>query len=116
MTHRSANFAERSSKREWQKKISPGYASRPGGRRRTSESWRYAAACFDKSSYTHNVGLPSLYMKYSAIEAPEYGAMYSMGAGSDADAATMIVYSSAPVWRSRSTTEAIVDAFCPMAT
>ena len=49
----------------------PGYASRPGGRRSTSESWRYAAACFDRSSYTHSVGLPSLYMKYSAIAQPE---------------------------------------------
>ena len=49
----------------------PGYASRPGGRRSTSDIWRYAAACLDKSSYTHSVGLPSLYMKYSAIAQPE---------------------------------------------
>ena len=44
-----------------------------------------------RSSYTHSVGRPSLYMKYSAIAAPEYGAMYCIGAGSAADAATMIV-------------------------
>jgi hypothetical protein len=29
-------------------------------------------------------------MKYSAIAQPEYGAMYCIGAGSDADAATTI--------------------------
>ena len=42
--------------------------------------------------------------------------MYSMGAGSDAEAATTMVYSIAPAWRSRSTTDAMVDAFWPMAT
>ena len=37
-----------------------------------------------------SVGLPSLYMKYSAIAHPQYGAMYCIGAGSDAVAATTI--------------------------
>ena len=32
---------------------------------------KHAAACLERSSYTHSVGLPSLYMKYSAIEQPE---------------------------------------------
>ena len=35
-------------------------------------------------------------MKYSAIAHPEYGAMYCIGAGSDAEATTTIVYSIAP--------------------
>jgi hypothetical protein len=42
--------------------------------------------------------------------------MYNIGAGSDADAATTMVYSMAPACFSFSTTEAIVDAFWPMAT
>ena len=56
-----------------------------------SEISRYAAACFVRSSYTHSVALPSWYMKYSAIAHPEYGAMYCIGAGSDAGALTMMV-------------------------
>ena len=42
--------------------------------------------------------------------------MYCIGAGSDADATTTIVYSIAPASRSRSTTDATVDAFWPIAT
>ena len=55
-------------------------------------------------------------MKYSAIAQPEYGAMYCMGAGSEAPATTTIVYSIAPAWRSFSTTEATVEFFWPIAT
>ena len=55
-------------------------------------------------------------MKYSAIAHPEYGAMYCIGAGSEAEATTTIVYSIAPDCFNRSTTDATVDAFCPMAT
>ena len=55
-------------------------------------------------------------MKYSAIAQPEYGAMYCIGAGSEALAVTTIVYSIAPAARSFSTTDATVDAFCPIAT
>ena len=42
--------------------------------------------------------------------------MYCIGAGSEAVAATMMVYSSAPASWSRCTTPATVEAFCPMAT
>ena len=42
--------------------------------------------------------------------------MYCIGAGSDAVAATTIVYSIAPASFSFSTTDATVDAFWPMAT
>ena len=56
-------------------------------------------------------------MKYSAIAAPVYGAMYCIGAGSLADAqTTTIEYSIAPDALSFSTTLATVDAFWPMAT
>ena len=55
-------------------------------------------------------------MKYSAMEHPVYGAMYSNGAGSAAEALTTIVYSIAPFYLSRSTTDATVELFCPMAT
>ena len=47
---------------------------------------------------------------------PVYGARNCSGAGSDAVAATIVVYSSAPCSRSFSTTEATVDCFWPMAT
>src|SRR5882724_2181873 len=81
-----------------------------------SESWRYAAACLERSSYTQSVGFPSSYMKYSARAQPVYGAMNWSGAGSDAEATTTIEYSSAPASRSFSTTVATVDRFWPMAT
>src|SRR5580698_2595257 len=55
-------------------------------------------------------------MKYSAIAQPEYGAMYCIGAGSEADAFTMIVYSMAPDSRSFASTARTVDAFWPIAT
>jgi len=42
---------------------------------------------------------------------PEYGARYLNGAGSEAGAATMTVYSNAPYWRSVSTVEAMVEPF-----
>ena len=45
----------------------------------SSDSWRYAVACFERSSYTISACSP-LYMKYSAIAVPEYGAMYCSGA------------------------------------
>ena len=55
-------------------------------------------------------------MKYSAIETPEYGAMYWSGEESDAVAATTIEYAIAPVSSSVLTTRATVDAFWPIAT
>ena len=55
-------------------------------------------------------------MKYSAIAQPENGAMYCIGAGSEADASTTIVYSIAPNSLSFSTTAATVEPFCPIAT
>jgi hypothetical protein len=55
-------------------------------------------------------------MKYSAMAHPEYGAMYCMGAGSEAEALTMIVYSIAPASRSLASTARTVEAFWPMAT
>ena len=55
-------------------------------------------------------------MKYSAIAAPVYGAMYCIGAGSRREAQTTIVYSIAPAALSFSTTLATVDAFWPMPT
>ena len=42
--------------------------------------------------------------------------MYWNGTGSDADALTTVVYSSAPFSLRVSTTSATVDAFCPIAT
>ena len=54
--------------------------------------------------------------KYSAIVTPVYGARYCIGAGSEAFAATTVVYSIAPCFLSVSTTRATVDCFCPMAT
>ena len=54
--------------------------------------------------------------KYSPIVTPAYGAKNCIGAGSEALAATTVVYSMAP-WRvSLSTTCATVDCFWPMAT
>ena len=49
--------------------------------------------------------------KYSPIVQPEYGAKYNIAAGSDADAATTVVYAIAPVSSSLRTTLAIVDCF-----
>src|SRR3989440_5430899 len=77
---------------------------------------RYAAACFERSSYTHSVAFFSSYMKYSAIAQPEKGAMYCIGAGSEADASTTMVYSIASNSLSFSTTAATVEPFCPIAT
>jgi hypothetical protein len=45
----------------------------------------------------------------------EYGLMYSRGAGSDADAATTIVYRIASASSSVRTTWAMVDCFWPIA-
>ena len=47
---------------------------------------------------------------------PVYGAMNCNGADSAEVAATTMVYSMAPAWRSFSTTVATVDCFWPMAT
>ena len=55
-------------------------------------------------------------MKYSPIAQPAYGAMYCKAAVSDAEATTMIVFDRAPSSSSFLTTEAIVEAFCPIAT
>ncbi len=55
-------------------------------------------------------------MKYSAIAAPVYGAMYCIGAGSLAEAQTTMEYSIAPADFSFSTTLATVEAFWPMPT
>src|SRR2546421_543774 len=52
----------------------------------------------------HSVAFFSSYMKYSAMAQPENGAMYCIGAGSEAEATTTIVYSIAPCSLSRSTT------------
>ena len=57
-----------------------------------------------------------LYMKYSPIAQPAYGAMYCSGAGSDAEAETTIVCSIAPCCSSVWTTCATVESFCPIAT
>ena len=55
-------------------------------------------------------------MKYSPIAQPAYGAMKFSEAGSDAVAATMIVYSIAPASSKVLATRAIEAAFWPMAT
>ena len=47
---------------------------------------------------------------------PEYGARYLKPAGSEAGAATMVVYSIAPCSSSVALTDAMVLAFCPTAT
>ena len=60
--------------------------------------------------------VPLLSRKNSPIAQPEYGAMYCIGAGSEAVAATTIVYSIAPCSSSVLTTCATVDRFCPIAT
>jgi len=54
--------------------------------------------------------------KYSAMVTPVYGARNCSGAGSEALAATTVVYSMAPNWFSLSTTRATVDCFWPIAT
>ena len=48
-------------------------------------------------------------MKYSPMAQPEYGAMYCIGASSEAVALTMMVYSIAPAWVSCSTSCAPVE-------
>ena len=55
-------------------------------------------------------------MKYSPIAQPAYGAMKLSEAASDAVAATMIVYSIAPLSSSVAATRAMDAAFWPMAT
>src|SRR5882672_10585347 len=55
-------------------------------------------------------------MKYSPIVQPEYALMYCMAAGTDAEAATIIVWAMAPCSASLRTTLAMVDCFWPMAT
>src|SRR5207237_321141 len=67
-------------------------------------------------SYTHSVAFFSSYMKYSAIAQPEKGAMYCIGAGSEADASTTMVYSIAPNSLSFSNTAPTAEPFCPIAT
>mmetsp|Transcript_37348 Transcript_37348/g.92350 ORF Transcript_37348/g.92350 Transcript_37348/m.92350 type:complete len:248 (+) Transcript_37348:1150-1893(+) len=54
--------------------------------------------------------------KYSAMAHPEYGAKNCSGAGSEAVAATITVYSSAPFSASSFTSCATVERFCPTAT
>jgi len=54
--------------------------------------------------------------KNSPMVTPEYGAMNCSGAGSEALAATTVVYSIEPNLCSLSTTWATVDCFCPIAT
>ena len=76
---------------------------------------RYAVACFDRSSYTISACSP-LYIQCAPKAAPEYGAMYWNGAGSDAGAFTTTVYSSAPFSSRVATTSATVEDFCPTAT
>jgi hypothetical protein len=57
-----------------------------------------------------------LNIKYSHIAQPEYGAKYCIEAGSEAQAATTIVYSIAPLFLSSSTILAIFHSFCQIAT
>src|ERR1051325_10322651 len=64
----------------------------------------------------HNAAFFSSYMKYSAMPQPENGAMYCIGAGSEAEATTTMVYSIAPCSLRRSTTAATVEFFWPIAT
>jgi hypothetical protein len=54
--------------------------------------------------------------KYSPMVQPVNGAMYCIGAGSEAVAATMIEYSSAPCSSSTLTNCATVERFWPIAT
>ena len=54
--------------------------------------------------------------KYSPIVTPAYGAMYWSGAGSEAVAATTVVYAMAPASSSTLTTWATVERFWPIAT
>ena len=54
--------------------------------------------------------------KYSPMVQPVYGAKNCIGAGSEALAATTVVYSIAPNRVSFSTTCATVDCFWPIAT
>ena len=54
--------------------------------------------------------------KNSPIAQPENGARYCIGAGSEAVAATMIEYSSAPCSSSTLTNWATVERFWPIAT
>ena len=50
------------------------------------------------------------------IDEPVYGAMYLKPAGSEAGDATIVVYSIAPCSSSTPLIEAMVEAFCPIAT
>ena len=52
----------------------------------------------------------------SAIVIPVYGAIYCKGAGSDADADTIVVYFIASCFAKLSTICEMVDDFCPIAT
>ena len=54
--------------------------------------------------------------KYSPMVQPANGARNCIGAGSEAVAATMIEYSSAPFSSSTLTNWATVERFCPIAT
>src|SRR2546427_423231 len=57
----------------------------------------------------HSVASFSSYMKYSAMAQPANGAMYCIGAGSEAEASTTIVYSIASNSFSLSTTAATAE-------
>ena len=59
--------------------------------------------------------LPS-YIHFWPMAEPVYGASHLNPAGSDAGAATIVVYSSAPASSSDWRTPAIVEPFWPMAT
>ncbi|CAM5260177.1 hypothetical protein SHIRM173S_09583 [Streptomyces hirsutus] len=59
--------------------------------------------------------LPS-YIHCWPMAEPVYGARYLKPAGSDAGAATMVVYSRAPFSSSARRTDAMVEPFWPMAT
>jgi len=69
----SADLAQRSSKRACRKKISPGNASRAGGRRSRSEICLYAFACLERSLKITKESSPEC-KKYSALPTPIKGA------------------------------------------
>ena len=54
--------------------------------------------------------------KYSPIAAPAKGAYTCIGAGSEALAATIVVYAKAPASSNVLVIPATVEAFCPIAT
>ncbi len=56
------------------------------------------------------------YIQCWPMAEPVYGARYLKPAGSEAGAATIVVYSSAPASSRAPRTAAIVEPFCPIAT